>query len=153
MVIKYTLFNIAAQHVYFKFKHRRATRKAKIRRQLLKSEYQWGITRISESGLEACGQLILQLWLLSASFNRLAEHDVGSIAEKTYNGVLFFLSFSARYADDTEKSLGKLFVSIMNLVFGVAACYRTLKRGALGMHNTLFIFISLFFQIFARILR
>ena len=152
-MIKCIFFNIAARHVYFKFKHRRATRKAKIRRQLLKSEYQWGITRISESGLEACGQLILQLWLLSASFNRLAGHDVVSIAEKTYNGVLFFLSFSARDADETEKSLGKLFVSIVNLVFGVAACYRTLKRGALGINNTLFIFISLFFQIFARIIR
>ena len=76
-----------------------------------------------------------------------------TILEKTYNGVLFFLSFSARDAEETEKSLGKLFVSIMNLVFGVAACYRTLKRGALGINNTLFIFISLFFQIFARILR
>ena len=73
--------------------------------------------------------------------------------DKTYNGVIFFLSFSAKDADDVEKSLGKLFVSVMNLVFGVAACYRTLKRGALGMNNTFFIFISLFLQIFARILR
>ena len=139
--------------MYFKFKHRRATRKAKIRRQLLKSEYQWGITRISESGLEACGQLILQLWLLSASFNELAKHDFLKLVNMTYNGVLFFLSFSASEANETDKSLGKLFVSIMNLVFGVAACYRTLKRGALGINNTLFIFISLFFQIFARLLR
>ena len=143
----------AARHVYFKFKHRRATRKAKVRRQLLKSEYLWGITRISESGLEACGQLILQLWLLSSSFNHLAKLGFLQIVDKTYNGVLFFLSFSARDADETEKSLGKLCVSILNLVFGVAACYRTLKRGALGINNTFFIFVSLTFQIVARILR
>ena len=144
---------IAAKHVCFKFQHRRAKRKAKIRRQLLKSEYQWGITRISESGLEACGQLVLQLWLLSSNFNQLADYDFLTILDKTYNGVIYFFSFSAKYADETEKSLGKLFVAVINLVFGVAACYRTLKRGALGLNNTFFIFISLFFQITARILR
>ena len=149
----FALYTLAARHVYFKFKHRRATRKAKIRRQLLKSEYLWGITRISESGLEACGQLVLQLWLLSSNFNQLADLDFLKLIDKTYNGVVFFLSFSTRKAEESEKSLGKLFVSIMNLVFGVAACYRTLKRGALGINNTFFIFISLFFQIFARILR
>jgi hypothetical protein len=36
-------------------------------------------------------------------------------------------------------------------VFGVSACYRTLKRGAVGMSNTLFIYLSLLLQIFARI--
>jgi len=84
--------------------------------------------------------------------NQLAKLGFLQIVDKTYNGVLFFLSFSARDADETEKSLGKLCVSVLNLVFGVAACYRTLKRGALGINNTFFIFISLTFQIVARIL-
>ena len=113
----------------------------------------WGITKISESGLEACGQLILQLWLLSSNFNRLAGYSFPKLLDKTYNGVIFFLSFSAKDADETEKSLGKLFVSVINLVFGVAACYRTLKRGALGINNTFFILLSLLFQVFARIIR
>ena len=71
--------------------------------------------------------------------------------DKTYNGFIFFLSFGVKAADDNEKSLGKMFMSLMALVFSVAACYRTLKRGALKMSNTFFIYISLFCQVFARI--
>ena len=48
--------------VYFKFHHNRAKRKNKVRRQLQKSEYLWGISRTAEAGLESCGQIILQVW-------------------------------------------------------------------------------------------
>lgn len=52
---------VAARHVYFKFRHRRAIRKNLFRSQLQKSEYLWGISRTAEAGLESCGQLILQV--------------------------------------------------------------------------------------------
>ena len=45
-----------------------------------------------------------------------------------------------------------MFMSLVALVFGVSACYRTLKRGAVQMSNTFFVYLSLLLQIFARIL-
>jgi hypothetical protein len=42
-------------------------------------------------------------------------------------------------------------MSFVALVFGVSACYRTLKRGAVQMSNTFFVYLSLLMQIFARI--
>ncbi len=142
---------VAARNVYFKFRHRRARRKNIYRRQLQKSEYLWGISRTAEAGLESCGQLILQVWLLSSDFKSLSKEDFASLVDKTYNGFIFFLTFGLKPADTTEKSLGKMFMSLLALVFGVAACYRTLKRGAVKMSNTFFIYISLFLQVFARI--
>ena len=143
---------VAARQVYYKFRHRRATRKNLFRRQLQKSEYMWGISRTAEAGLESCGQLVLQVWLLSSDFHRLSQEDFWSLLDKTYNGIVFFLSFSYKSATDAEKSLGKMSMSLIALVFGVSACYRTLKRGALKMSNTFFIYISLFLQVLARIL-
>ena len=72
------------------------------------------------------------------------------LVDKTYNGVVFFGSFGHKMASDTEKSLAKIFMSLLALVCGVAASYRTLKRGAVKWKNTLFIYFSLTFQIFAR---
>ena len=138
---------VAARNVYFKFRHRRARRKNIYRRQLQKSEYLWGISRTAEAGLESCGQLVLQVWLLSSDFKSLAREDFGSLVDKTYNGFIFFLSFGLKPAESMEKSLGKMFMSLLALVFGVAACYRTLKRGAVKMSNTFFIYVSLFLQV------
>lgn len=142
---------VAARNVYYKFRHRRATKKNLFRKQLQKSEYLWGITRTAEAGLESCGQLILQVWLLSSDFKELSEESFWGLVDKTYNGVIFFLTFSYKNADDIEKSLGKLLMSLIALVFGVSGCYRTLKRGAVKFSNTYFIYVSLVFQIFARI--
>ena len=36
----------------------------------------------------------------------------------------------ATYGCKKQQSLGKMFMSLVALVFGVSACYRTLKRGA-----------------------
>ena len=46
-----------------------------------------------------------------------------------------------------EKSLGKMVMSLIALVCGVAASYRTLKRGAVKLSNTLFIYFSLTCQV------
>ena len=64
---------VAARQVYYKFRHRRAKRKNLFRKQLQKSEYLWGISRTAEAGLESCGQLILQVWLLSSDFKSLSR--------------------------------------------------------------------------------
>lgn len=61
-----------------------------------------------------------------------------SVVDMTYNGVIHFLTFSAKPAGDIELSLGKMFMSLVALVFGVSACYRTLKRGAVqGQRNSM----------------
>ena len=138
---------IAFRQVIFKFQHRRATRKNKYRAQLQKSEFLWGISRTAEAALESCGQLVLQIWLLSSDFNALSNDSFLTLADKTYNGVIFFLTFSYKDATDIEKSLGKIFMSLLALVGGVAASYRTLKRGAVKWKSTLFIYFSLTFQV------
>ena len=138
---------IAVRQVIFKFQHRRATRKNKYRAQLQKSEFLWGISRTAEAALESCGQLVLQIWLLSSDFNALSNDSFLTLADKTYNGVIFFLTFSYKDATYIEKSLGKIFMSLLALVGGVAASYRTLKRGSVKWNNTLFIYFSLTFQV------
>lgn len=52
---------VAGRQVYFKFRHRRATKKNVFRRQLQKSEYFWGIARTAEAGLESCGQVSMSI--------------------------------------------------------------------------------------------
>lgn len=104
-----------------------------------------------EAGLESCGQLILQCWLLSSEAKYLSKVTFWELIDAIYTGVVFFLSFSYKSATDIEKSLGKLMMSLLALVLGVAACYRTLKRGAVRVSNTAFIYVSLMLQIFARI--
>jgi hypothetical protein len=91
---------------------------------LQKSEYLWGISRTAEAALESCGQLVLQIWLLSSDFNSLSEDSFVNMIDKTYNGIIFFLSFSVKEATDIEKSLGKTAMSLVALVCGVAASYR-----------------------------
>ena len=83
-------------------------------------------------------------------FKSLSRESFPELVDRTYNGVIFFLSFGIKEANDIEKSLGKMVMSLLALVGGVAASYRTLKRGAVVWSNTLFIYFSLTFQIFAR---
>lgn len=91
------------------------------------------------------------MWLLSFDFKSLSDDSFWTLVDKSYNGIIHFLTFSYKPANDNEKSLGKIVMSLTALVFGVAACYRTLKRGAIKMSNTFFVYISLFLQVFARI--
>ena len=70
------------------------------------------------------------MWLLSSDATKLSDKSLISLVDMTYNGVLHFLTFSAKPAGSIEQSLGKMFMSLVALVFGVSACYRTLKRGA-----------------------
>ena len=125
----------------------RAKRKNKYRAQLQKTEYFWGISRTAEAALESCGQLILQMWLLSSNFDSLRNDSFMELVDKTYDGIVFFLSFGNKDATDIEKSLGKMVMSLIALVCGVAASYRTLKRGAVKLSNTLFIYFSLTCQV------
>ena len=138
---------IAFKQVIYKFLHKRAKRKNKYREQLQQSEYFWGISRTAEAALESCGQLILQIWLLSSDFDSLRNDSASELVDKSYDGIVFFLSFGAKNATDIEKSLGKMVMSLIALVCGVAASYRTLKRGAVKLSNTLFIYFSLTCQV------
>jgi hypothetical protein len=60
--------------------------------------------------------LSFQVWLLSSDFNSLSRDSFATMVDKTYNGIIFFLSFSIKPADDIEKSLGKMFMSFLALV-------------------------------------
>ena len=128
---------VAVRQLVFKFYHSKAKTKKQFRKQLMKSEYLWGISQMAEAALESCGQLILQIWLLSSDFYAQSSNTFADLIDKTYDGVIFFLSFSIKEATDIEKSLGKIFMSLVVLVCGVAASYRTLKRGAVVWTNTI----------------
>ena len=78
----------------------------------------------------------MQVWLLSSDAKKLSDKSLISLVDMTYNGVLHFLTFSAKPAGSIEQSLGKMFMSLVALVFGVSACYRTLKRGAVQGRTT-----------------
>ena len=104
---------IASKHVMYKFLHRRAKKKNKYRAQLQKSEYFWGISRTAEAALESCGQLILQIWMLSSNFDSLRNDSFMVLVDKTYDGLVFFLSFGVKDASDIGK--GPIWV---------IACYR-----------------------------
>uniref|UniRef100_A0A0K2TNQ1 Putative LOC100882592 [Megachile rotundata] n=1 Tax=Lepeophtheirus salmonis TaxID=72036 RepID=A0A0K2TNQ1_LEPSM len=142
---------VAGRQVYYKFRHARAKQKNLFRDQLRKSEFFWGITRSAEAGLESCGQLILQIWLLSFNFYSLLGLSFEQFLKKSLHGVVLILSFSINEADDIEQSLGKVFLSVISLVFSVSSGYRMLKRGSLRMNNAVFIYLSTFFQVLARI--
>ena len=53
---------------------------------------------------------------MSSDFNSLSKVSFAGMVDKTYNGIIFFLSFSIKPADDIEKSLGKMFMSFVALV-------------------------------------
>ena len=99
---------VATLQVYYKYKHNSATKKNKYRGHLHKFEYLWGIARTAESGFESCGQLLLQIWLLSFDVVQLTAESKLGIANQAYNGILHFITFSFKPAGETEKSLGKV---------------------------------------------
>ena len=99
---------VATLQVYYKYKHNSATKKNKYRGQLQKFEYLWGIARTAESGFESCGQLLLQIWLLSFDLVQLTAETKLGIANQAYNGIFHFITFSLKPAGETEKSLGKV---------------------------------------------
>ncbi|CAB4069282.1 SLC25A4S [Lepeophtheirus salmonis] len=137
---------VAGRQVYYKFRHARAKQKNLFRDQLRKSEFFWGITRSAEAGLESCGQLILQIWLLSFNFYSLLGLSFEQFLKKSLHGVVLILSFSINEADDIEQSLGKVFLSVISLVFSVSSGYRMLKRGSLRMNNAVFYLSFHFFS-------
>ena len=49
-------------------------------------------------------------------FDSLSEESFPELVDKTYNGVIFFLSFSIKEANDIEKSLGKMVMSLLGRV-------------------------------------
>ena len=99
---------VATLQVYYKYKHNSATKKNKYKGHLQKFEFLWGIARTAESGFESCGQLLLQIWLLSFDLVELAGESKLGIVNQAWNGIFHFITFSLKPAGETEKSLGKV---------------------------------------------
>ena len=75
-----------------------------------------------EAGLESSGQLVLQVWLLSAVIQVLILEDgFWGIVQKGGSGILYFVTFSHVPVEGDitpiEKSLGKLIITTISLVF------------------------------------
>ena len=107
-------------HAYFKYQHGSTSKKDKTLKGLEDSEYFWGILAKFEAGIESSGQLMVQTWLISKIF-----FDQGKQIEQIdgimgiIRGILLIES-----ANTTEKSAGKMLLSIVSVVFSIGGCYR-----------------------------
>ena len=151
------LIYIAARNVKLVFKHSRSIIKSHYQKKLEDSEYLWGNLITLEAGLESSGQLVLQVWLLSAVIHpMIMKEGFWGVIQKGGSGILYYITFSHIPVDDAitdiEKSLGKLVITTISLVFSVAGCYKILKREAFDNGSMVFIYLSLLAQISARIL-
>ena len=61
-------------------------------------------------------QYSAQIPMIFLFFDSLSEESFPELVDKTYNGVIFFLSFSIKEANDIEKSLGKMVMSLLGRV-------------------------------------
>lgn len=112
------------------------------------SERQYALATMGESCLEANLQLGLQIWLLSnEQFSNDFEYGLvwGSIQ------ILYSL-FVAKDGSNKFASqvVFKLFLSCSSLIFSVCGSYRHLKKRSMQIYHLIFIFISLNFQLWAR---
>ena len=144
------------QFARYKWRHTRARRKHKFRGELEKYEHFWATLRISESGIESSGQLILQAWLLSRSLDVLMrEKSVISIFRSSLDGFFYFITQLLRTGEDAsgvEKSLGKILISIVGLMLSVSGCYKISKRGAIPTTSMFWMWASYGCQILARMI-
>ena len=145
------LIYIAARNLKLTFKHSRSVIKSQFQKKLEESEYLWGNLITLEAGLESSGQLVLQVWLLSAVIHPLImKEGFWGVIQKGGSGILYYITFSHVPVEDEitgiEKSLGKLIITTVSLVFSVAGCYKILKREAFDNVSMVFIYLSLLAQ-------
>ena len=116
------------------------------RDKLQRYEFLWGLLRMAESGVEASGQMVLQIWILTFYLGSLADLSLRQLLEKTLKGVVFFLYEPSAL----ERSMGKLFISLVSIHLGMVHSYRLIKRGSLDSDHCMFYSLSLLFQLASR---
>ncbi len=139
------------------FRHMKSEDKNEQRAALHRWEYQWGMARAAEAGLESSLQLILQLWLLSFHLcefesNNYKEISFGFIVGNAIDGILSFATAGAIQAGDYQKNLGKILVSFITLSYTISSSYKTMKRGSVSCGDLCFILVSNFLLVLARCL-
>ena len=143
---------ITAKSMYYKFRHSRAMKKINLQQKLQKYEHIWGNIKTMEAGFESSGQLVLQVWILSASLHQIRDLGFWGSIQGGFNGILHFATFSKLSAEnEVEKSLGKLLLTILSLVLSIAGCYKIQKRGAFSLGDMPLVYLSLLVQVVARI--
>ena len=98
-----------------------------------------------EAGFEASGEILLQVWLLGPKILEITSMGI----KEFMDGILFL-----KGATDTQKSLGKVIIAIISIVYSVGECYRVQKREAVNMFFDIFpVYTSILLQGGGKIMR
>ena len=115
-------------HVVRKVRYRASTRRSGERCRVMESDQAWGIVKTVEHGVEACSQLLLQLWLLTLYLPVLRSWSTTHVLVRSVTGVANFLTFDLYPACFLEKSLGKILLNSLSLSLG-AGLTKVTKHG------------------------
>ena len=131
-------------YLIYSYRHSTSSKKSKERAELEKAEYLWNTVDTVEAGFEASGEILLQVWLLGPQILHITNMGM-----KEFIDGIFFLED----ATDTEKSLGKVIIAVLSIVYSVGECYRVQKREAVSMFFDIFpVYISLLLQVIGRVI-
>ena len=131
-------------YLIYSYRHSASSKKSKERAELEKAEYLWNTVDTVEAGFEASGEILLQVWLLGPQILHITNMGM-----KEFIDGIFFLED----ATDTEKSLGKVIIAVLSIVYSVGECYRVQKREAVSVFFDIFpVYISLLLQVIGRVI-
>ena len=131
-------------YLIYSYRHSTSSKKSKERVELEKAEYLWNTVDTVEAGFEASGEILLQVWLLGPQILHITEMGL----KEFIDGI-----FMLKDATDTEKSLGKVIIAVLSIVYSVGECYRGQKREAVSVFFDIFpVYISLLLQVIGRVI-
>ena len=130
-------------YIILKCKHSIAEKKGQARKYLDVAEYYWGMITKVECGIESSCQLVLQIWLISPTIlcksSELSFRDV-------IKGALLLSE------NDSDRSMGKVFVALITLVLSTGSCYIFDKKKSVRHIDLMPLYVSRLCQIAARII-
>ena len=129
-------------YLVYAYRHATSSKKSKERDYLEYAEFLWTIVDTIEAGFEASGEILLQVWLLGPNIL-----DIHKMELNDFISGIFFLEG----ATDIHKSIGKVIIALLTIVYSVGECYRVQKREAVNIFFDIFpIYISILLQVVAR---
>ena len=140
-----------------KCKHEVTDRKDRYTSKVRWHEYLWAAYGMIETCFEACFQLMLQSWLLSAHMPALKDLGLFGSFKRALEGALSFVCdfgiCDIDVGDDmVAKSLGKAFVSSFFVALSYGSCTKMMKKGSMKTFDHIFLMLSVFCQIVANLI-
>ena len=133
-----------AIYLIYSYRHSTSSKKSKERLHLEQAEFLWNSVDTVEAGFEASGEILLQVWVLGPKIVDISTMGIKEII----NGILFLEG-----ATDTQKSVGKVIIAVLSVMYSVGECYRVQKREAVNMFFDIFpVYTSVLLQAIARVI-